>query len=63
MADGLETATMRGEIKIVGKAHGALNTCVYLYGSEDQFEFKQFVDESQLHQFAMENNFSIKGLE
>lgn len=55
------TPTLHGNIKIVGKAHGALNTIVTFYDYPDDFEFKQFVSQEQLEAYATENGLTITG--
>lgn len=55
-----ETVTMRGTVKVVGIVHGALNTIVTLYEDPENFEFKQFVSEDALHQFAGRNKLVIQ---
>lgn len=45
---------IRGTLKILGLIHGgaAVNTIVTLYETPDEFEFKQFVSEEQLRDYA-----------
>lgn len=55
-----ETHIVQGEVTIVGTAHGAINTQVIFYEDPEYFEFKQFLTQEQLEQFATANNLIVK---
>lgn len=59
MADTLATSTPQGELRYVGKVHGALNFHVMWYDDPEDWQFKQFVSQEQLEKFAAENNLTI----
>ena len=58
MADTRGTGIVQGRLEIVGLVHGAINTIITLYGTAD-FEFKQFVTQEQLEQYAYDNFLEI----
>lgn len=39
--------------------HGALNTMIVRYEDREDWEFKQFVSQEQLDQFAAENHYTV----
>jgi hypothetical protein len=56
----LETGIVQGSIRIVGKVHGAMNTVVtWNFNNPGDWEFKQFVSDEQLEQFATEHHLQI----
>ena len=52
-----ETSTPRGEIRIVGVVHGAINARVLL--TDGEWWFSQFLSLNQLEEFAVENSLTI----
>lgn len=62
MVDMRETAILppRGSLRIVGKAHGALNTVVCPVDGS-QWYFKQFVSPEQLYEFAQTYHLTLTG--
>ncbi len=48
-----------GELREAGKAHGVPNFTLIWYDDPSDWEFKQFVTQEQLEQFAAENNLLI----
>lgn len=55
-----ETDIVLGEIRMVGKVHGALNTIVTMFEAPGDWEFKQFVSDEELRQYAVANRLVIK---
>jgi hypothetical protein len=53
---------IRGTIRILGLIHGgaAVNTIVTLYETPSEFEFKQFVSEEQLQDYAQQEMLAIQ---
>lgn len=50
------TSIAQGELRLVGKVHGADNYVLTWYDDPDDWEFKQFVSQEQLDKFVAENN-------
>lgn len=53
------TNIVQGELRLVGKVHGADNYVLTWYDDPDDWEFKQFVSQEQLDKFVSENNVVI----
>jgi hypothetical protein len=51
-----------GSIRVLGLIHNhaAINTVVTLYADPEGWQFKQFVSQHQLEQFAAEHNLAIQ---
>ena len=54
------TATPAGELRPAGKVHGVPNYILSWYDDPSDWEFKQFISQEQLEQFATENNLIIR---
>lgn len=54
------TSIVQGELRLVGKVHGADNYILTWYDDPDDWEFKQFVSQEQLDKFVSENSLIIK---
>lgn len=64
MADTLVIATPpppKGRIRVVGKAHGALNCVVTPAGAPADWFFKQFISQEELDSFAVQYHLIIEG--
>jgi hypothetical protein len=61
-----EIATKRpsgGIIKIVGKAHGALNCILVPADNPDNWGFKQFVTEEEFDEFVVKYNLTVQRMQ
>ncbi len=55
--DVFEITTPRGEVRVLGKAHGAINALVS--SNEGEWFFKQFLTMEMLENFALDHNLVI----
>ena len=54
-----EINTVQGKIEIKGTVHGAINTIVFLFASPQDWEFKQFISQEELEQYAFEHHLQV----
>lgn len=53
------TSIVQGELRHIGKVHGADNYILTWYDDPEDWEFKQFVSQEQLDKFVSENDLII----
>lgn len=54
-----ETSIVLGEIRVTGMAHGAVNAMVINFADREDWEFKQFLSQEQMDDFAAANSYQI----
>ena len=55
-----EIVTPQGELRVIGMAHGAINTMIVIFDAPaDDWEMKQFPSRHLLEQFAMQHQLLI----
>lgn len=54
-----ETSIVQGKIEIRGRVHGAINAIVFMFDAPQDWEFKQFVSQEELEQYAAEHQLVV----
>ena len=53
------TDIVQGELRVVGEAHGSINTMEVYYDAPDEWAFRQFVTDLQMHEYARTNSLTV----
>ena len=55
----LQPKPPEGELRPAGMVHGALNYLLVPHSAPEDWEFKQFISEKHVQDFAMEHNLTL----